>query len=136
MTTAPYEAIFLLPSPTCKSCGTLVPVKDDNCPKCGEAFHWSLREKASIAGILAYVAAEAVKEEADRILADFKERWWCRTHGFQKILPLEKEGKVLEVCRQCLANAMASPPKRPRTAYERENNLCRGVHHRIDDDVE
>ena len=108
-TSAPYESIFLLPSPVCKSCGTPIPEGTNTCSKCGETFQWPLREKAAISAIMAYVAAETVKEEAARILADFKARKWCKTHGFQKVLPLEKDGRVFEVCTRCIARAMVEP---------------------------
>ncbi|MCK9567547.1 hypothetical protein M0R72_01195 [Candidatus Pacearchaeota archaeon] len=113
---APYEAIFLLPEPLCKSCGAKIPPSDSGadssaCPQCGEIFHWSLREKVATAAIMAYVSAEVVKEEAARILREFKARRWCKRHGFQRVLPLEHPpGRTLEYCVHCIAVAMAHPP--------------------------
>jgi predicted RNA-binding Zn-ribbon protein involved in translation (DUF1610 family) len=118
---APYEALFLLPEALCKSCGTKIPPSDDPkdgadgdaCPKCGEIFYWSLREKIATAAIMAYVSAEVVKEESKRILDELKSRRWCRRHGFQHVLPLEHPpGKTREYCIHCLAYAMAQPIKK------------------------
>ena len=123
----PYEALFLLPEPLCKSCGTLVPPEMENCPQCGSIFEWSLREKLARAAIMAYFLAEVAKDEAARALAEFKARKWCRTHGFQRTLTLPKDGRELVCCIKCIAHAMIQPAK-PRGDYEKYNNLCRGVH--------
>ena len=124
---APYEAIFLLPDAVCKSCKTKIPQDEKNCPKCGRVFKWSLREKLATKLILSYVAKEAVKEEAARILREFKSRKWCKIHGFQRTLTLQKDGREIVCCTHCLAHAMVQSAK-PRGDYERENHLCRGTH--------
>jgi ribosomal protein L40E len=108
---APYEALFLLPEPICKSCGTKIPQDSEKCPKCGSLFEWSLREKLATAAILSYVAAEVVKEEADRVLREFKARKWCKQHGFQHTITLSKDGREIVVCIHCLAHAMLQPAR-------------------------
>ena len=120
---APYEAIFLLPEPLCKSCGTKIPPSESGadsspCPKCGEIFHWSLREKVATAAILAYVASEVVGQEAKRVFDEFKARRWCKKHGFQRVLPLEHPpGTTREYCIHCIAHAMAQPARCPGKDY-------------------
>lgn len=121
------EAIFLLPEPLCKSCGTHVPPEVEHCPQCGKKFKWSLREKIARAAIMAYVSKEVVREEAANVLAEFNARKWCRIHGFQRTLTLPKDGREIVCCTHCLAHAMVQPAK-PRSDYERDNNLCRGTH--------
>lgn len=121
------EAIFLLPEPLCKSCGTHIPPEVNDCPKCGKPFSWSLREKLARAAIIAYVSKEIVRDEAARALAEFKARKWCKIHGFQRTLTLLKDGREIVCCTHCLAHAMVQPAK-PRSDYERDNNLCRGTH--------
>jgi len=121
------EMLFLLPEPLCKACGTHVPSEVEDCPQCGKRFKWSLREKIARALILSYVTKEFAKEEAARLLADFKARKLCRIHGFQRTLTLEKDGRAIVCCIPCLASAMANPVRRP-SDYEKENHLCQGVH--------
>lgn len=121
------EMLFLLPEPLCKSCGTHVPSEVEDCPQCGKKFKWSLREKIARAMIMSYVTKEFAKEEAARALADFKARKWCKIHGFQRTLTLEKDGRPIVCCIPCLAHAMLQPA-RPPTDYERDNHLCKGTH--------
>ena len=121
------EAIFLLPEPLCKSCGTHIPPEVNACPNCKRAFHWSLREKIARAAIMAYVSKEIVREEAAQVLAELKARKWCKVHGFQRTMTLPKDGREVVICIKCLATAMIQPVK-PRGDYEAANNLCRGTH--------
>ena len=121
------EAIFLLPEPLCKSCKIRVPPEVSDCPKCGKVFKWSLREKLARAMIMSYVSKEIVREEAAEALAELKARKWCKVHGFQRTLTLEKDGREIVCCIPCLAYAMAKPIHRP-SDYERDNHLCQGVH--------
>jgi RNA polymerase subunit RPABC4/transcription elongation factor Spt4 len=109
MFSAPYEAIFLLPEALCKSCKTKIPQDEKNCPKCGSVFEWSILEKVATAAILSYVAAEVVKEEAVRVLREFKARKWCNKHGFQRTLSLPKDGREIVCCTHCIADAMIMP---------------------------
>lgn len=108
---APFEALFLLPEAICKSCGTKIPPDTKNCPECGLIFRWSFREKIARTLIMAYVSREIAQQEAARVLADIKSRRWCRIHGFQRVLPLERNGVVREYCTHCLAHAMVQPAK-------------------------
>ena len=121
------EMLFLLPEPLCKACGTHVPSEVKDCPQCGKEFKWSLREKIARWLIMSYVTKEFAKEEAARALAEFKARRWCKKHGFQRTLTLPKDGREIVCCVQCLATAMSQPAK-PRSDYEKDNNLCRGTH--------
>jgi uncharacterized protein (DUF983 family) len=114
---APYESLFLLPTPRCKACGTDKPRDSGTCPKCGAPFRYSVREKLIIGLIFTTVFIEGVYRDTTRKISDFKARKWCSKHGFQRTLTLPKDGVELRICTHCLAAAMVKPLRCPGEDY-------------------
>jgi RNA polymerase subunit RPABC4/transcription elongation factor Spt4 len=106
---APYEAIFLLPEPICKSCGTRILPEKTICHNCNKTFKHSFLENVFAAAIMVHVDKEDKKREAAYKLADFNSRRQCKKHGFQKTITLPKDGKEIVCCIHCLAEVMATP---------------------------